>query len=121
MVTAATDDVAWIALMWPQSADSVMPEAAMESDMDEILSSPILWIAGACAVFLCGRLCLALWLPEDHVLNDILDGPDVGGSDCTVTGVATAAATRPLPPRGPETPRCISPVRVFPCAKQEGR
>jgi hypothetical protein len=58
----------------------------MESDMDDILSSPILWIAGACAVFLCGRLCLALWLPEDHVLNDVLDGPDVEGGACDSDG-----------------------------------
>ena len=54
--------------------------------MDEILSNPILWIAGVGAVFLCGRLCLALWLPEDHVLNGILDGPEVGGGDCTGDG-----------------------------------
>jgi hypothetical protein len=54
--------------------------------MDDILSSPVLWIAGAGAVFLCGRLCLALCLPENHVLNDMLDGPDVAGGVCNDDG-----------------------------------
>ena len=57
-------------------------EAARESELDEILSNPVIWIAGLGVAFLCGRLCLAIWLPEGHVLNDILDGPDTGGGDC---------------------------------------